>query len=65
MSHDEVANLTRLVQSLHDRLDDHDAKMKPIYEGMETGKIMYWFTLKVLGLISAVGGTILLFKQLK
>ena len=70
MSHDEVENLTRLITELHTRLDDHDVMRKqqekiinnlsmdlaPIIENLNAGKILYNFTLKVLGFIAAIGG---------
>jgi hypothetical protein len=61
-------DLTRKIDVRMDKQDERikfiENTMKPFAEGVIAGKISYWFVLKVVGLVSAIGGMILLIKQL-
>lgn len=59
-----------LSRRLNERMDTQDEEIKgikealqPMLNGISAGKLSYWFLFKAIGLISAVGGMILLVKQ--
>lgn len=56
--------MTERLDIFEERMDKFDVKLQPLWEGALAGKLSYKFVLGFLGFISAIGGVILLVKQI-
>lgn len=52
------------LDSFEERMDAMDTKLNPLWEGAVAGKLSYKFAIGMLGFLSAIGGLVLLWKQL-
>jgi hypothetical protein len=52
-------------KTLTDAVDNLSEQLKPIVEGLQAGKLSYIFLLKSAAFIAAMGGLILLFREIR